>query len=101
MATPYSELRAACKQRGITQDDIAKRLDTARVTISKKMCGENPWTQTEMYGVLDMLHEPYHKMHIYFPPGGIYAGPAKDPPPTAEQQLMYAIRAYVRGEAGA
>lgn len=92
----YSELRAACKQRGITQDDIAKHLDRSRAYVSLKLSGNGAWDQNDMFGILDMLHEPYRKMHIYFPKGGIYAGPAIDPPPSTEQKMAALLHQLIK-----
>ena len=96
MEVKYSELRRACKVRGITYDDISKRLSIGTTTVSNKINGKFPWTQEEMYALLDMLREPYRKMHLYFPPGGVYAGTADDPPPTAEDKLIDAIKSFIR-----
>ena len=96
MEALYSELRRACKVRGITYDDISKRLSIGTTTVSNKINGKFPWTQEEMYALLDMLREPYRKMHLYFPPGGVYAGTADDPPPTAEDKLIDAIKSFIR-----
>ena len=92
----YHELRNAFKARGITQADIAKRIGKSPAYIYSRMAGLEPWAQSEMYSLLDMIHEPYRKMHIYFPLGGIWAGPAEDPPLSTEQQIAALLCKMVR-----
>lgn len=101
MTALYTELRKVCNKRGITQDDIAKCLGISRGGVSLKINGKSAWDQNEMYALLDMIHEPHRKMHLYFPPGGMWAGSAEDPPPGVEEQLLAAIKAYVHKEARA
>ena len=95
-ASVYAELKAACKARGITHDDIARRLDRSMDYVHKRMSGKAPWDQSDMFALLDMLREPYRKMHLYFPRNGVWAGPAEDPPPTEEERLLEALKAFTR-----
>ena len=76
--------------------DIAKRIGKSPAYIYSRMAGLEPWAQSEMYSLLDMIHEPYRKMHIYFPLGGVWAGPAEDPPLSTEQQIAALLCKMVR-----
>ena len=95
MTALYTELRSAFKARGITQADIAKRIGKSQAYIYSRMAGLEPWAQSEMYSLLDMIHEPYRKMHLYFPLGGVWAGPAEDPPLSTEQQLVAVVKQMI------
>ena len=92
----YFELRKAFKALGITQADIAKRIGKGTSYVTNRLAGTEPWTQNEMFSLLDMIHEPYRKMHVYFPRGGVWAGHAEDPPESTEQQLVTVIKQMIR-----
>ena len=91
----YYEFKSAYKALGITQADIAKRIGKGTSYVNNRLAGSEPWAQSEMYSLLDMIHEPYRKMHLYFPLGGVWAGPAEDPPLSTEQQLVAVVKQMI------
>lgn len=96
MAALYTELRAEMKRKGVKAYDIAVWLNLSERSIHSRLTGDIPWSQPEMYTIMQKMHIPLHKLHIVFPQGGMWAGPLEDPPPTAEQELCAAIRKMVR-----
>lgn len=91
----YTELRRLMRARGVNQHDIALWTDRSDACISDRFASSG-WTVSEAYTIMDKLRVPHRKMHILFPPDGMWAGPLEDPPPTAEQELCAAIRKIVR-----
>ena len=96
MAALYSELRTEMKRKGVKSHDIAVWLNLSDVCISKRMTGKTPWTQSEMYTIMQKMHIPRHKLHIVFPKDGMWAGPLEDPPPGIEQQMLNVLKQFVR-----
>lgn len=96
MATLYSELRSEMRRKGVKSHDIAVWLNLSDVCISKRMTGKTPWSQSEMYTIMQKMYLPLHKLHVVFPPDGMYAGPLEDPPPSTEQQIATLLLKLVR-----
>ena len=91
----YSELRKEMHRKGVTSGDIAKWLGISSPSVSARFTARIPWEVTEIYIILDKMHLPYHKLHVLFPKDGMWAGSLADPPPTAEDQLISAIKALI------
>lgn len=67
----YLALRGVISAHGMTNSDVAAKLQLTPFSISNRFCGRNPWDINEMYQIMDMFHLPYDQLHIYFPPNGI------------------------------
>lgn len=99
MAALYTELRAEMKRKGVQNGDIARWIDRSEIYVSHRMTGAAPWSQSEMYTIMQKMHIPLHKLHIVFPQGGMWAGPLEDPPPGIEQQMLNVLKQFVRENA--
>lgn len=66
----FRKLRGKLRELDIDQSYLAKKLDICVMSISRKMTGKSPWTSDEMYAVMDLIQEPYEKLHEFFPKGG-------------------------------
>ena len=71
MARPFSLLRGEFTALDLTQEDVAEALGMEPPVLSKRMNNRIPWKLGEMYKVMDLIQQPYHKMHLYFPRDGI------------------------------
>lgn len=96
MAEKYHVLRKVMQHKGVEGRDIARWIDRSEVYVSHRMTGASPWSQSEMYTIMQKLHIPLHKLHIVFPQGGMWAGPLEDPPPTAAQKVLAALEEYIK-----
>jgi len=54
----------------IDQEYLAEKLNLSVTSLSYRMTGKLPWKLDEMYGSLELFHEPYSKLHEYFPKNG-------------------------------
>lgn len=66
----YRKLRGKLKEIDADQKYIAKKLNVSSVCISQKMTGKHQWKLDEMYFLMDLIREPYEKLHEYFPKNG-------------------------------
>jgi hypothetical protein len=69
----FRKLRGKLAEFEIDQIYLAKKLGVTQQCISHRMTGKYPWTLTEMYAVMDLIQEPYDKLHEYFPKDGVTA----------------------------
>jgi transcriptional regulator with XRE-family HTH domain len=67
----HTELRAVMVRHGYHGYDLADKLGISAVTMSAKLCGKVPFTQTEMYIIMDLFALPYSLLPIMFPKNGI------------------------------
>ncbi len=67
---PYSRLRAALTEHGIDQLYLAKLLRRGNQYVSHRITGKAPWSQEDMYFLMDTLQVSHDQMHLYFPPAG-------------------------------
>ncbi|MGI5885427.1 MAG: hypothetical protein ACOX83_10770, partial [Candidatus Spyradocola sp.] len=80
--------RRALKARKITVEDLALHLKRSAAYVSQRLNGA-PWTQAEMYSIMDLLQIPYHQLPQYFPPGGMYAGEPQDEKIVSPEDELY------------
>lgn len=66
----FRKLRGKLRELNMDQAYIAKKLGLSEVTISLRMTGKREWLLSEMYAVMDLIQEPYEKLHEYFPKDG-------------------------------
>ena len=71
MAARYAILRGEFRKRGIDQEYLAPKLQRGITYVSDRMTGKMPWSQEDMYIIMDMLQWPYDRMHELFPRGGV------------------------------
>jgi len=66
----FRKLRGKLKELDVDQKYLAKLFDLSQSSVSHRLTSLTPWTLDEMYFVMDLIHEPYEKLHEYFPKGG-------------------------------
>jgi hypothetical protein len=66
----FNKLRGKLREFDIDQSYLAHKLKICPMSVSRKMTGKRPWTSDEMYAVMDLIQEPYEKLHEYFPKDG-------------------------------
>jgi DNA-binding XRE family transcriptional regulator len=66
----FRKLRGIFAELEFDQAYIAEKLHVSQQSISNRMRGKYPWTLDEMYAVMDLIQEPYERLHEYFPKGG-------------------------------
>lgn len=66
----FKKLRGKLKEIDIDQTYLAKFFDLSQASVSHRLTGKCAWTLTEMYSLMDIIKEPYEKLHEYFPKGG-------------------------------
>ena len=67
----YLRLIGALNGRGYDQGAVAEYLGISKSTCSAKYTAKRPWGSDEMYELMDLLGEPYDRLHVYFPKNGI------------------------------
>ena len=63
----FRKLRGKLCEMDLDQEYLAEKLGICVMSVSRKMTGKRPWALPEMYAVMDLIQEPYEKLHIYFP----------------------------------
>lgn len=91
-AKPYQYLRQAMKEKGIEQSDLCYALDRSSTYITARIQGRMPWLQNEQYAIMDMLGEPYDRLHIVFPPKGKTLRNQRDCTSEARAAILSAIQ---------
>jgi hypothetical protein len=66
----FRTLRRKMDDMDIDQGYLAERLNLSVTSLSYRMTGKQPWKLNEMYIIMDLIHEPYDKLHGYFPKNG-------------------------------
>lgn len=66
----FNALRGALTAKGIEQKYLAELMDRGESYISHRFTGKKPWNQDEQYTLMDIINEPYEKLHFYFPKNG-------------------------------
>ncbi len=67
---PYPRLRAALTESGIEQPYLAELLKRGNQYVSHRITGKSPWSQEDMYFLMDTLNISHDQLHLYFPPKG-------------------------------
>jgi len=71
----FRKLRGKLKELDIDQKYLSKKLDLSVMSISRSFTNHRAWQLSEMYAVMDLIQEPYEKLHEYFPKdGGVTSG---------------------------
>ena len=70
MTRRYSYLAGRLRQLEITQTDLAHKLGMGQPAISQRFNGHTPWTDVEMYQILDICGAQPEELHLYFPREG-------------------------------
>ncbi len=70
MTRRYSYLAGRLRQLELTQADVARTLGVAQPAVSKRFNGRTPWTDDEMYRILDLCRAQPEELHLYFPRDG-------------------------------
>ena len=91
----YSELRQLMRKNDVRNSDIARWINRSEVYVSQRLNGA-PWMQDEMYTIADKLYVSRRKLHLLFPPKGMWAGPLEDPPPTTDEELCHVFRKMIK-----
>jgi transposase len=71
MAKPFNKLRAAFRENDLTQADVATESGIDVPGLSRRLNCKMEWRLDEMYIIMDLIHQPYHRLHEYFPRNGI------------------------------
>ena len=66
----FRKLRGKLKEMDIDQKYLAKFFDLTQASISHRMTSQCSWQLFEMYAVMDLIQEPYERLHEFFPKGG-------------------------------
>ena len=66
----FGKLRGKLVEMDIDYTYLSKEIDLGVTSISLRMTGKREWQLTEMYAILDLINEPYNRLHEYFPKGG-------------------------------
>ena len=90
----YSEVRKLMSQRGITNHDIAVKINRSDTYVSLRFNGHLNWDQDDMYIMMDMFHLPYELLHVAFPRNGGYAGELFQKPLDPGAKLAVALRDF-------
>lgn len=71
MARPFCKLRGAFSEYGMTLADVALETGIDVPGLSRRLNCKTAWRLDEMYTIMDLIHQPYHRIHEYFPRDGI------------------------------
>lgn len=61
-----SKLKGLIKERGLTQESVAKSIKVAYSTFNLKLNGNAFFTQEEIYKISNLLKIPKEKIYQYF-----------------------------------
>lgn len=62
----YSKLLGKIKEKGFTQEMLAKAINISSVTLNKKLNNESEFKGSEMRAILSVLGEDLDKLSVYF-----------------------------------
>jgi len=71
MPRAYQKMRGYLQAEGYEQTDVAEELGRSITYVSNRYTGKEPWNQDEMYKIMDLIKQPYDRLHEIFPKGGI------------------------------
>ena len=62
----YQKLRGKIKEAGLTESELAKRLNISNASLSFRLNGKQDWTNKEMQQVCNELGIPLSDCYLYF-----------------------------------
>ena len=71
MAKPYSALRAVFLMKDIDQKYLTEIMGKSQSYITKRITEKAPWSQDDMYFILDLCGISRDRIHEFFPPRSI------------------------------
>lgn len=66
MIYDYSKLKGRIKEKGFTQEDIAKNINKDKSTVSLKLNNQSAFMQDEMMIIINLLDIPGEQIKEYF-----------------------------------
>jgi len=66
MVFDYSKLKGRMKEKGFTQEDVAKHVNKGKSTISLKLNNQSTFMQDEMAIIINLLDIPKEQIKEYF-----------------------------------
>lgn len=79
MARRYEYLRMRLSEYDIDQKYLAEEvLHKSTAYVSERMSGKRPWGQDDQYAIMNVVNEPYERLHVMFPPEGKAVPNTKD-----------------------
>lgn len=73
----FLKLRVKMYELGVDQSYLSSKIGLGITSISLRMTCKREWSLSEMYAVMDLIQEPYEKLHEYFPKDGGIVSPSK------------------------
>ena len=70
MTRPFKLLRTKLFEADINQIYLAELMGRSETYITNRMTCKYPWSQQDMYFIMDLLKITYSEMYIYFPKNG-------------------------------
>ena len=67
----YEVLKREFKAKDIDYRYLAGKIGRSAAYISTRMQGRQPWNQSDMYAIMELLNIPLNQLHIVFPKDGI------------------------------
>ena len=66
MVFDYSKLKGRIKEKGFTQEDVAKSISKAKSTVSLKLNNQSVFVQDEINIIINLLDIPDEQIKEYF-----------------------------------
>lgn len=66
MKFDFSKLKGLIREKGLTQEKIAEKINIANSTFNLKINGNTFFTQEEIYKISNFLEIPKEKLYEYF-----------------------------------
>ena len=70
----YRVLRKELKAHGLEISTVAELCGCSASKIYKNLAAHTPWSQDDIYIIMDALNLPYSEIPAVFPRGGMYTG---------------------------
>lgn len=80
MERPYQTLRRLFAEHKVTAQYVAEKIGMNESTLSKRLMDKVPFTQTEMYAIMDLFQVNYERMPELFPKNGEPYTPVRKSP---------------------
>ena len=62
----YSKLKGRMKEKGFTQEDVAKHINRDKSTLNLKLNNQSLFVQDEIFDIVNLLDIPAEKIKEYF-----------------------------------